>query len=112
MAKIDISLKDASAVWSYIQDQAEFMGARKVETYRGTPSKLRELVRGAEKRHAAMEFSGTLGWLNNEAQAEFNGLLRLIARRQGSAARRDRSELMADCGLVKGRDSMGRVIWE
>ena len=27
-------------------------------------------------------------------------------------ARRDRDQVRRDCGLVRGRDSLGRVIWE
>ena len=34
---------------------------------------------------------------------------RRIAR---NAARRARDQVRRDCGLVRGRDSLGRVIWE
>lgn len=29
-----------------------------------------------------------------------------------SLARRERDQVRRDCGLVRGRDSLGRVIWE
>jgi hypothetical protein len=33
-------------------------------------------------------------------------------RAKRNKARRERNQLMRDCGLTRGRDSLGRVIWE
>jgi hypothetical protein len=47
-----------------------------------------------------------------EFDANLPSLLRLRKRQKRNASRRERNQLMRDCGLTRGTDSLGRVIWE
>jgi hypothetical protein len=36
----------------------------------------------------------------------------LLKRERRNTARREREQVMRDCGLTRGKDSLGRTIWE
>lgn len=67
----------------------------------------------AELECEISSLSGSLSEASNTRQDELTRELRSIALKlRKNQLRRERDQVMRDCGLRAGRDSMGRRIWE
>ena len=109
-----ITKEEYGGIWSYIQDALRF----RFPNYTGkdvviihNEKTMREIIADTFKR-ASEETVPMPIELVQEFKPYWDKLKTHIKRHKARENRKERESVMRDCGLSKGKDSMGRVIWD